>query len=131
MEGSQTSQRHLGLLWGAVAASLLLLATRADEFAQTLRGCSFKSFLGLPCPTCGVTRAALELSNLDVASALRINPLATVLMMVLVLGGLVAGVSTFAGHPPQEPRWDLRPVERLGLLLVIVANWAYLVANGT
>jgi hypothetical protein len=130
MDTSQTSQRHLGLLWGAVAVSLVLLATSAEQLAQTLRGCTFKSFLGLPCPTCGVTRAALELSNLDVASALRINPLATLLMMALVLGGLIAGVSTLGGHPPREPRWDLRPVERLGLVLVVVANWAYLVANG-
>ena len=130
MADPQTSERQLGLLWGVVAVTLVLLATRAEQLAQSLPGCTFKSFLGIPCPTCGVTRAVLELSNLDVASALKINPLATLSIMVLVLGGLVVGVSTLGGHPPREPRWDLRPLERLGLVLVVVANWAYLVTSG-
>ena len=130
MADSLTPQRQLGLLWGAVAVALMLLATDAERLAQSLPGCTFKVVLGIPCPTCGVTRVALALAHLEVAAALRINPLATVLLLVLVLGGLIAGGATLGGHPPKEPRWDLRPVERLGLVLVIVANWAYLVARG-
>ena len=130
MAAAQTSRRQLGLLWGAVATAVVLLASRAEMLAQNLPVCTFKSWLGIPCPSCGITRVVLELADLDVASAVKINPLATLLILTLVLGGLLAGVSTLGGRPPREPRWDLRPVERLGLVLVIVANWAYLVASG-
>jgi hypothetical protein len=130
MVESQTSERQLGLLWGAVAVALVLLASSAEQLAQNLPDCAFKAFVGIPCPTCGVTRAALALAHLDLASALRVNPLATLAWMALVPGGLVAGISTLAGRPPKEPRWDWRPDERLGLVLVVAANWAYLVARG-
>lgn len=130
MAESQAHPRQLGLLWGTVAVALVLLASGAEQLAQNLPHCTFKALLGIPCPTCGVTRAALALARLDVASALRVNPLATLFWLALVPGGLVAGVSTLAGRPPKEPRWDWRPVERLGLVLLIVANWAYLVARG-
>ncbi len=72
----------------------------------------------------------LALANLDFAAALRINPLVTVLLMAFVAGGLVAGLLAMVGRPLREPRWDLRPAERLGLVAVLVANWAYLVSRG-
>ncbi|MGB5341463.1 MAG: DUF2752 domain-containing protein [Thermoanaerobaculia bacterium] len=127
---SATSQRQLGLLWGTVTVVLLMLATRAERLAQTLPACTFKALVGIPCPTCGVTRATLALADLDLRVALLINPLATLLVMAFVSGGLVAGMSALGGRSLREPRWNLRPVERLGLVIVIVANWAYLVARG-
>ena len=127
---SVASQRQLGLLWGLVAVVLLLSAKRAEQLAQTLPGCTFKALVGIPCPSCGVTRATLALANLDIGVALRINPLTTVLLMAFVAGGLVAGLSALRGRPLREPRWNLSPVERLGLVAVVVANWAYLVSRG-
>lgn len=127
---SAASQRQLGLLWGAVAIVLLTMAPRADQLAQALPGCTFKALVGIPCPTCGVTRAALALSDLDFGAALRINPLATLLGMAFIAGGLMAGGSALRGRPLREPGWNLNPVERLGLLAVVVTNWAYLVLNG-
>lgn len=127
---SAASQRQLGLLWGMVAVVLLMVATRAEQLAQALPACTFKAVVGIPCPTCGVTRVTLALANLDVRLALRINPLATALLMAFVAGGLIAGLSALRGSPLNEPRWVLRPVERLGLVAVIVANWLYLVLRG-
>lgn len=127
---SAASQRQLGLLWGTVAVVLLMVATRAEQLAQALPACTFKALVGIPCPTCGVTRATQALANLDFRLALRINPLATALLMAFVAGGLVAGFLAFRGRPLTEPRWVLRPVERLGLVAVIVANWVYLVLRG-
>ncbi|NHZ73488.1 MAG: DUF2752 domain-containing protein [Nitrospirae bacterium] len=125
-----TSERQLGLIWGTVVVVLLLLAMRAEQLAQILPACAFKTLAGIPCPTCGMTRATLALVNLDLMAALRVNPLATGLVMAFVVGGLVAGLAALLGRPLKEPRWDLRPAERLGLVMVIVANWAYLVSRG-
>ncbi len=72
----------------------------------------------------------MALADLDLRVALLINPLATLLVMAFVGGGLVAGMSALGGRPLREPRWNLRPAERLGLVIVIVANWAYLVSRG-
>jgi len=125
-----TSERQLGLLWGTVVVVLLLLAMRAGQLAQILPACVFKTLTGIPCPTCGMTRATLALVNLDFMAALRVNPLATGLVMAFVVGGLVAGLAALLGRPLKEPRWDLRPTERLGFVVVVVANWAYLVSRG-
>ena len=124
------SQRQLGLLWGTVAVVLLMLATRAEQLAQTLPVCTFKALVGIPCPTCGATRVTLALASLDFSAALRINPLATVALMAFVVGGLIAGLSALWGRPLKEPGWNLRPIERLGVVAVVVANWAYLVSSG-
>ena len=127
---SAASQRQLGLLWGTVAIVLLMLATRAEQLAQALPACTFKAVVGIPCPTCGATRVTLALASLDFSAALRINPLATVALMAFVVGGLIAGLSALWGRPLKEPGWNLRPIERLGVVAVVVANWAYLVSSG-
>lgn len=36
--------------------------------------CVFKHFLGIPCPGCGITRAALSVLRLDFLAALKYNP---------------------------------------------------------
>lgn len=38
-------------------------------------GCQWHRFLGLHCPTCGLTRAMASLARFDLASAIRYNPL--------------------------------------------------------
>ena len=48
-------------------------------------GCPIRFFLGIPCPTCGVTRALLSLAHLDFAGYLYYNPMAVPLCAVLLL----------------------------------------------
>lgn len=109
---------------------LLLSVPYAERLAYALPACLFKSFVGIACPSCGVTRTALALSRLDLAMALRVNPLAAVLLTALVGGGIVAASWVATGRTLREPRWDLNLVERLGIIAVIVANWIYLVETG-
>ena len=127
---SETSQRQLGLLWGTVVVVLLALVPYAWQLAGSLPVCTFKAIVGIPCPTCGITRTILALADLEFSMALRTNPLGAVLLTAFLAGGLVAGVSAIRGRPLKEPRWSLRPIERLGLAAVIVANWAYLISRG-
>ena len=95
-----------------------------------LPACLFKSWLALPCPTCGTTRAALALARFDVAAALAVNPLATVAWITLIGGGLVAGLMAAADRPLSAPR--LRPTRplRAAIAVALLLNWAYLVAAG-
>lgn len=123
--------RQLGLLWGAVAVGLLALSPAAPRLAEGLPACLFKSLSGMPCLTCGTTRAALALSRWQIGEALAANPLATTAWLGLVIGGLVAGLAALLGRSLREPRWVLPTTARLGLVTILAANWLYLIWAGT
>ena len=127
--GADAGGRGLGLLWGGVALALVALAPLADRVAANLPDCFFRSVTGVPCPTCGGTRAALALSRLDLAGAFHANPLVSLALLVLVGGGVVAGALALAGRgvrePARFPAWV-----RAGLVVVLAANWFFLIVDG-
>jgi hypothetical protein len=121
----------LGAIFGgiglAAAAAVRLLGL--DRIPLTL--CVFKGLTGLPCPTCGSTRALGRLFGLDLAGALAMNPFTTVLAAV-VAAWAVADVALL-------PRGVAVGVQasktagfalRVGALLLFLANWVYLLAAG-
>jgi hypothetical protein len=121
--------RGVGLLWGGVALALLALGPFGEGLAANLPGCFFRSVTGFPCPTCGGTRAALALARFDFPTAFHSNPLLTLALLFLVGGGLAAGAVALAGRgvrePARVPGWV-----RAGLVLVLAANWFFLIVDG-
>ncbi len=129
MESSAPASRALALLWGGAAAASLALVPWAPEAAAWAPPCLFRSLTGLPCPTCGATRAVLALSRLRLAEAAAHNPLVTAAALAFLLGGLAAGIAALAGRPPREPRaFGLRT--RLAAFATIGANWAWVLVHG-
>lgn len=93
--------------------------------------CVLKSLAGVPCPTCGLTRAAEALSRGDLSGALRLQPLGT----AAALAGLLAlGAWCAARLAGVRPHLRLAAGEALGLRVaggyLLFANWLYLVENG-
>ncbi len=126
-------RRQLGLLWGFVAAALVAAAPLAPRLAAGLPACPLHRLTGLPCPSCGATRAALALARLDLLSAFSVSPLAAAGWVGLVGGGLLAGLWALGGRElPALPA--LSPRQALGLRCAVVAgvlaNWLYLVYTG-
>ena len=121
----------LGAIFGgiglAAAAAVWLLGL--DRIPLTL--CVFKGLTGLPCPTCGSTRALGRLFGLDLAGALAMNPFTTVLAAV-VAAWAVADVALL----PRRQAVGIEVSARLGfalrvaVLVLFLANWVYLVAVG-
>lgn len=122
-------ERQLGLFWGAAALALLLLAPAAPVVAPGLPPCFFHQVTGLPCPTCGGTRAALALLSGDVPGAFHANPLVAAALVVLVGGGLVAGAIAAFGRGVREPA-RIPGWARAGIVLVLAANWLWLIVDG-
>ena len=93
--------------------------------------CLFRAATGIPCLTCGATRALGELVTGDVAGALAMNPLATLGAFALVPWGLgdlalmTRGRALSLEAAPAAAR-----VLRVLAVLAVIANWAYLVAAG-
>jgi hypothetical protein len=123
-------ERQLALLWLAAATSAVALRPLWLTIAPQLRPCVFRALTGIPCPTCGATRAATAFLDGRLFEALAANPLATVVGFVFVVGAPLAALWAILGWPvpvfsPSAPRW-LRPA----IVALIVANWLYLIVGG-
>lgn len=121
-------------LWLAVAATglaaLALTSTHVLEVQLPL--CPFKTMTGLPCPTCGLTRAVMAMTRLDFAAAFAFNPLA---VAAVLAGGVYltyAAIVLLARLPRFRPRLSRRDlnVARAATLVGVSINWAYLVLAG-
>lgn len=115
-------------LWAVAAAGAVALAPLAPLFAGLLPPCPLHVMTGLPCPTCGTTRAALHLAHGDVLAALAVNPLAAGGLTLGVLGGLLAPAWVAVRGPlprvTPERRW------RWLVAAVLAGNWIYVAARG-
>lgn len=122
--------RETRILWGVVALGILALAPFGRYLAGLLIGCPFRGLTGLPCPTCGITRAALALAEFDFAGALLSYPLMTLAWIGLIGGGLLALLSVLLKIDVPEPPRRLANWQIALIVAAILANWAYSIATG-
>ncbi len=122
----------IALLGVAMVCGVVLLRVLPGGFLPTAP-CTFHRVTGLPCLTCGGTRAARALGHLRVLEALRWNPLVAVWLVAAVPHALWVFVSRWLGlrRPRLVPeskreRWALWS----GLLVLIAGNWLYLCLSG-
>jgi hypothetical protein len=118
--------RQLGLLWGAAAAMTVGLGLFADRIAAVLPACPIRAWTGVPCPACGAGGAALALARFDPVAAFAASPLAALVWIAFIAGGLAAGVAALAGREVPEPPARLSRTAIAMVLAIAVANWAYL-----
>ena len=125
-----------GLPLGAIFLGIAVAGTAAVALLGLDRlpilVCTFRAVTGIPCLTCGATRAAARLAFGDVAGALAMNPLATIGALGLVPWGiadlalLLRGRALAVEVAGPATAWALRGLA----VAAVVANWAYLVATG-
>lgn len=121
----------LGLIFTAIgsAAALAVGLLRLDRLPVSF--CYVKTLSGVPCPTCGSTRALGQLAEADLSGAFAMNPLATLGGLVLLLWGAADLALLPRGRAlGLEIRSPLGSWLRIVTILAILANWIYLVAAG-
>jgi hypothetical protein len=69
----------------AVGYSWLFLASRLLESNIGIHLCFIKTVFGIPCPTCGSTRAVLLLTRGDLIGSLLLNPIGLILSIIMVV----------------------------------------------
>jgi hypothetical protein len=124
-----------GTPWGAVFLGVGVLAgglvalVPLDRLPIAL--CLFKQLTGLPCPSCGSTRALGRLAQFDVWGALSMNPLFVVAAFGLLAWGLAELALWARGRALDVAASPgaLRAL-RLAALAAVGLNWAYLIAFG-
>ena len=95
--------------------------------------CWFRELAGLPCPFCGATHAGLALLHGDALTAIRINPLASIVYIAAGLYDLHVVMILAAGR--RRLRLDGLDQQREKILLLaglflVMINWAYLLVAG-
>ena len=116
----------------AVGASLLCAAALLplDAPPLSLLFCPFRAATGLPCLTCGASHAFHALVRGQVALALAANPLAALLALACALHAVLT-LLRLCGLPfaPTAPALPPRAL-RLGALLLVSSNWAFVALRG-
>lgn len=124
VERSQTAERgrlfYLGmavLLGGVLAATCLLEPSRYPSI------CVFRMLTGLPCMTCGLTRAFHALSLGHFWEAVAYHPLSPLVYGLTVFHLLVASLRLFGWRPRRLALPD--PVKRMAGVMVtlLFASW--------
>jgi hypothetical protein len=116
----------------ALAASIAVLAPaiawlHLDRLPITV--CLFKTVTGMPCMTCGSTRALGLVGRLDIPGAFHMNPLMASLFVGLLAFAAAElifraqGRSIAISFGPREKR-----VWAFVLAGLVLLNWAYLIA---
>ncbi len=122
-------ERQLALLWLAAAVSAIVLRPLWLTAAPHLGSCIFRSLTGIPCPSCGTTRAATAFLQGDLMTAFINNPLAALAGLLFVVGAPIAVIWTTARMPVPSLPNPLPPWVRIGAVFLIAANWLYLIVR--
>ena len=121
-------ERQLALLWFAAAASSLALRPLWLVVAPLLRPCIFRSLTGVPCPTCGTTRAATAFLDGNLIAAFTANPLAAATGLLFVVGAPLAVLWAIAKWPVPVLPTPIPGWVRVGAVAIIAANWLYVIS---
>jgi len=122
-----TEDLQLALLWLAAAASAVALRPVWLTVAPLLRPCVFRALTGVPCPTCGTTRAATALLNGELTTAIAANPMAALAGLVFVAGAPLAVGWTMTKRKLPSATGPLPVWVRVVAASLIGLNWVYVI----
>ena len=120
----------IGLIYTGIGILGFVIAHFSNAFIAFIPPCLFRRYTGLPCPSCGATRAGIELSFCRLGDALAENPLFFLLYCALILWGMNTMLGVVLGKNVQIilATREKKLVQKL-LVSAIIINWLYLVGK--
>jgi len=100
LEASVSQRLWCAVACAAIVAGFILLraaAVRAIDLSRWLGVCGFKQRWGLPCPTCGMTHAALAFVRGNLWEAFYLQPAAAVICALLAAAAVFAFFTAVTG----------------------------------
>jgi hypothetical protein len=120
------------LLWLAVSLGSLAVAALWMGMGLPWPHCTFHDLTGLPCLTCGATRAAVQFLHGNFLRALEWNPLVFVGLCAVSIFDIYAAFALVTRAPrlriaqltPREKNWV-----RVLVVIFLGLNWIYLLSH--
>jgi hypothetical protein len=120
------------LIWLTVSLASLGLAAGWFTLGLPWPRCLFHDLTGLPCITCGATRAAVQLFHGHFIAAWKWNPVVFVALWALSIFNAYAFVALVWRAPRLRIEFQTRAERKYARILVIAAlalNWVYLLSH--
>lgn len=119
------------LIWGPIALLILVTAGILKDLAVFLPHCLFHQVTGLPCLTCGMTRAAIYLSEFNLPLSFHYNPLLPIVFFSLLLFSSLHLVGYLSSKRIELALSSAdKRIIRISVIVAVLGNWAYLIAAG-
>lgn len=103
--------------WFFCGVALLAVVLAAHFFGLTL--CPLKRLAGIPCPSCGTTRACLALLRGEVRTAFATQPYTLLALAALLACAMIPRLRALAAT-----LWR-RPVGKAFFVLFVLASWIH------
>lgn len=125
---ARLEERQLAAVWIATSvSSLAVVAAAWTPIRALLRPCVFKELTGVPCPSCGSTRAVEAFIHGRLLESIALNPLFVAALAVFLVGGIaVAPIWLLLDGKIPETETSGRRVA-LAIATIVVANWIFLI----
>jgi hypothetical protein len=112
------------VLLSAIAALLSLARLGAFDHAPIV--CPLRGLTGVPCGSCGLTRAAAALTHGDLAGATRMHAGAIPLSLILLLVCALLTCEIMTGRAMLRPMWRARARAIVWIVLpAILLGWGF------
>ncbi len=115
----------------------LFYASSYDQLFPRFEMCVFKNATGIPCPSCGSTRAVLLLSKGDIVGAMLMNPIGILLGIILLtvplwmLYDVLFQKETLLNFYRKTEQILKRKWIAIAVITLILANWIWNIYKNT
>jgi hypothetical protein len=120
-----TGRVEFGLIYGGIAL-LALCAARVLPILTFLPSCTFRELTGLPCPTCGASRALVYLSQGDILSSVAMNPLISLCLIASLLYFAYSLFTLKGARISLVLTKTDKNIVRASVLFMVLVNWCFL-----
>jgi hypothetical protein len=103
---------------------------------KSVEVCIIKHLTNMPCPSCGSTRSVVELSKGNFVTALKLNPIGYVIVIIMftlpiwIIIDVLTGSRSLLNFYLKSENHIRRPQYAIPLILLIIINWIWNVKKG-